>query len=206
MALKRKKSQKGKSSSGFGIFFMGLIVGSLGTVLLQGFLDEGERDVGKGLVNLLGDKQTKSYNLSTDEAISDGKITVGKFQYQELLLEEEYVLPAPPVPEPQAELPKSAPEPTTVTKPAKTTATEGKSSYVIQVGSFRKYQDADRVKALLALNGYEAYIQKVTVEGRGDFYRVRLGPYRQYDVAQQHSGKLVGLDYQPLLFRVKPSG
>ena len=37
--------------------------------------------------------------------------------------------------------------------------------------------DADQLKARLVLSGLEASLQKVTIEGRGNFYRVRLGPY-----------------------------
>ena len=52
------------------------------------------------------------------------------------------------------------------------------ASYILQAASFTTFKDADRLKAKLALAGLEAQIQKVSIEGRGDFYRVRLGPYR----------------------------
>jgi cell division protein FtsN len=49
-------------------------------------------------------------------------------------------------------------------------------SYMLQMGSFRKYEDADRLKASLALLGIEAEIQKVNVNGGEVFHRVRSGP------------------------------
>ena len=80
------------------------------------------------------------------------------------------------------------------------------STYVLQVGSFNQYADADRVKATLALNGLEAFVQKVTVEGRGDFYRVRLGPFDQLETMQEIGESLTKLGYQSLRFRLKNRG
>ncbi len=48
--------------------------------------------------------------------------------------------------------------------------------YILQVGSFRKSADAERLKARLALLGMIAKIQKVTVNDAA-WHRVRLGPY-----------------------------
>jgi cell division protein FtsN len=47
--------------------------------------------------------------------------------------------------------------------------------YWIQAGSFRRYQDADRRKAELALLGLGASIQAVTLDGQ-TWHRVRVGP------------------------------
>jgi cell division protein FtsN len=47
--------------------------------------------------------------------------------------------------------------------------------YWIQAGSFRRYQDADRRKAELALLGFPSGIQAVTLDGQ-TWHRVRIGP------------------------------
>ena len=47
--------------------------------------------------------------------------------------------------------------------------------YWIQAGSFRRYQDADRRKAELALLGLGSSIQAVTLDGQ-TWHRVRIGP------------------------------
>lgn len=47
--------------------------------------------------------------------------------------------------------------------------------YWIQAGSFRRYQDADRRKAELALLGLGSSIQAVSIEGQ-TWHRVRIGP------------------------------
>ena len=47
--------------------------------------------------------------------------------------------------------------------------------YWIQAGSFRRFEDADRRKAELALLGLASSIQAVAIEGQ-DWHRVRIGP------------------------------
>lgn len=53
---------------------------------------------------------------------------------------------------------------------------------MLQMGSFRKYADADRLKASLALVGIQAEIQKVKIDNGETFHRVRAGPYTQEKV------------------------
>ena len=47
--------------------------------------------------------------------------------------------------------------------------------YVLQVGSFSEYVDADRRRAELALHGIESRIQRVTIDDK-TYHRVRIGP------------------------------
>ena len=49
-------------------------------------------------------------------------------------------------------------------------------SYLIQAGSFRSAEDAEALKARLAMLGMVARIQSVSVNGES-WHRVRLGPY-----------------------------
>lgn len=55
-------------------------------------------------------------------------------------------------------------------------ATPGGGSYLIQAGSFRSAEDAEALKARLAMLGLVARIQSVAVNGES-WHRVRLGPY-----------------------------
>lgn len=48
--------------------------------------------------------------------------------------------------------------------------------FILQAGSFRQYEQADKLKASLALLGVEADIQKVTVDN-DTWHRVRIGPF-----------------------------
>lgn len=57
--------------------------------------------------------------------------------------------------------------------------------YILQVGSFRQIEEADNLKARLALLGIEAQIQTVVIRDRDIWYRVRVGPYDSLrDLAQ----------------------
>jgi cell division protein FtsN len=51
----------------------------------------------------------------------------------------------------------------------------------LQVGSFANADDAENFKAKLALLGFEAAIQTVTIPDKGIRHRVRLGPYKNPD-------------------------
>ena len=61
--------------------------------------------------------------------------------------------------------------------PAAVDSGSNATSYLLQVGSFRKYEEADRLKAKLALIGLEAEIQTVRVASDENWHRVRLGPF-----------------------------
>ena len=38
------------------------------------------------------------------------------------------------------------------------------------------YQIADRLRASLALQGFESHVQSIAIDGRDTWHRVRLGP------------------------------
>lgn len=82
--------------------------------------------------------------------------------------------PAPAVTKP-APAPHAAAPTATQSKPA------DKATYFLQAGSFTNVDDADKVKAKLALLGMEANVQPATIPDKGVWYRVRLGPYHGAD-------------------------
>jgi cell division protein FtsN len=49
--------------------------------------------------------------------------------------------------------------------------------YYLQVGSFRRFEDADRLRAKLALQSIESEIQRVTINDTQTWHRVRVGPF-----------------------------
>ena len=57
-------------------------------------------------------------------------------------------------------------------------AAKDNKQYVLQAGSFKTKNDAEKLKASLALLGFEAHIQSVTVNST-PWHRVRIGPYSQ---------------------------
>jgi cell division protein FtsN len=50
------------------------------------------------------------------------------------------------------------------------------SQYMVQAGSFRAFQEADKLRAKLALMGIESRVEKAKV-GSTVWYRVKMGPY-----------------------------
>ena len=49
--------------------------------------------------------------------------------------------------------------------------------YFLQAGSFQKAEDADNLKAKLAMIGIEATVQAADLPGKGLWHRVRVGPF-----------------------------
>jgi len=62
--------------------------------------------------------------------------------------------------------------------------------YILQVGSFRDFSSADKIKAELALLGIFADIQRVMLNGQDVRHRVRLGPYKTMDEMKDISRRL----------------
>jgi cell division protein FtsN len=73
-------------------------------------------------------------------------------------------------------------------------------AYVLQVASFQRFEEADKVKARLALNGITADIQRVVINGKDTWYRVRVGPLRDLQTVEAMRGRLqqAGMDYMLL--------
>jgi cell division protein FtsN len=52
-----------------------------------------------------------------------------------------------------------------------------KEAYYLQVGAYQTVQEADNMKAKLALLGLEAIVQTVSIPEKGVLHRVRVGPF-----------------------------
>ena len=64
---------------------------------------------------------------------------------------------------------------------AKSKPEASKDVYFLQAGSFQNPADADNRKAQLAILGFEAAVEPITLPDKGTWYRVRLGPYTKVD-------------------------
>ena len=96
--------------------------------------------------------------------------------------------PAPATPAPQP----SAPTPV---------ATPG--MYVLQLGAFTRQQDAESLKARLALVGMNARIQPVRLD-RQTYYRVRIGPTSDLDQLNEERARLQEHRFDSILIRFRP--
>jgi cell division protein FtsN len=90
------------------------------------------------------------------------------------------------------------------TAPARVAASpaSGEAVYLLQLGSFRSTSDADRLKASLALLGITARVEKVTIDDKGTYYRVRSGPYSR-DQAYRLHNSLKGNSVDSLIVRAR---
>ena len=77
--------------------------------------------------------------------------------------------------------------------------------YFLQAGAFQNAQDADNLKARLALMGLEASIQTANLGEKGIWHRVRLGPYDDADALGRVRSQLAGsgIEAAPIKVREK---
>ncbi|MFQ5487987.1 MAG: SPOR domain-containing protein [Gammaproteobacteria bacterium] len=75
-------------------------------------------------------------------------------------------------------------------------------TYILQCGSFRDYDDADELKARLALLGIEAQIQTVVIKNGESWHRVRVGPLKGLAAVKPVRRKLKRNDINFVLLKI----
>lgn len=78
---------------------------------------------------------------------------------------------------------------------------EKAGSYALQVGSYRDFNEADRVRAQLALQGIESKVQRVSVDN-DTWHRVRVGPISDLAELNRIRDRLREADMDYLVIRV----
>ncbi len=109
-----------------------------------------------------------------------------RFDFYTILPELEVVLPERPVEE---ERPGRAEEP--------------KASYLLQAGSFRALEQADSMRARLALLGVESTIETVRIKDDEIWHRVRVGPFDNLREVARIQERLRRQEIQTLRVQVK---
>jgi cell division protein FtsN len=115
-------------------------------------------------------------------------------------------LPERPVPEAESQRQASAqaePEPPKIAVPTMPPTSEvqtaavtasppppGASFYTVQVGSFRRDTDAQRLLQQLAQKGYAARLLSITLPGKGLWHRVRIGTFAERAEANEMAQRL----------------
>ena len=84
-------------------------------------------------------------------------------------------------------------------QPAAEVRKEG--AYVLQVGSYRDFNEADRVRAQLALQGIESKVQRVSVDN-DTWHRVRVGPITDLKELNRVRERLREAEMDVLVIRV----
>jgi len=192
MAAKRGKNQARRNGSqgkpGWVWGLAGLVLGGL----IFGYVFMGDQWRSK-LGNLpLPNPNATAPAGNSDAGIADAPPVVvpdkpkPKYDFYTLLPEKEVVIPdAELAEEARAEARKSAPKPpagngsvtpaTTAAVPAVVDAANN-DRYLLQAGAFRGSDEADALKAQIALTGEIAHIESAQINGT-TVYRVRMGPY-----------------------------
>ncbi|NBQ71210.1 MAG: SPOR domain-containing protein, partial [Nitrosomonadaceae bacterium] len=91
-----------------------------------------------------------------------------------------------------ADQPKQPPQPQQqppVTPQTKAPAA-AKEKIFLQAGSFRKNDEAENMKARLAMLGVFASVQPIDLAEKGTWYRVRIGPFSSKTDSDQTSASL----------------
>lgn len=82
-------------------------------------------------------------------------------------------------------------------------AIKSSGHYLLQVGSFRKASDAERVKAELAFLGVESYVEPVVIDSSKTWHRVRVGPFNDNKVLDKVRNRLLDNRVEVMVLRVK---
>jgi len=119
-----------------------------------------------------------------------------RFEFYRLLPDQPSDLPVPP--------PAAQPAPPPVAVPESPTPSPADSTerFLLQVGSFRAREDAERRRAEVALLGYASSIASAEVNG-ATVYRVQIGPLAAGE-AREAESRLKQASIEPLRRRVGP--
>jgi cell division protein FtsN len=90
--------------------------------------------------------------------------------------------------------------PVATTKTTAPTATI--TNYFLQVASFPQYADADRLKAQLLLDNFNANTEKSMINGK-EWYRVVVGPYHDLASLNAAQAQLNTLHFQSIKLQLK---
>lgn len=118
-----------------------------------------------------------------------------RFQFYELLPKDEVRIPEAEPPPSRTVAP--APAPTATPEPEPRPEPEAAARVMLQTGSFQQYEQADQMKARLALMGLQASIREVRVGGQ-TFHRVYLGPFDNEAVADRWTERLQRENFEVL--------
>lgn len=116
-----------------------------------------------------------------------------RFDFYKLLKESEVIVPA-------TEADARQPEPS---RPAPTADAQPQSleEFILQVGSFRRNEEADRLRAQLLLLNLDAYTEQVTLNNDQVWHRVLVGPFNSQSRLANARATLVSNEYNALVLK-----
>lgn len=190
--------ERSKNTSKGNPLFTGLLIGilmgvaaSLGVVMfIKGgespFAQQTSNEITKSVSEKMQD-QAKADQANADaaaEASPDG--TQNRFDFYTILPGSESKVSA----EEEIKIKDDAPEPAL------------QISYYLQVGAFQTGEEADNMKAKLALQGFEAVVQTATTADKAIWHRVRVGPLTNLDQINKTKNDLLKNGFKADLIKV----
>lgn len=133
-------------------------------------------------------QEPKVVTKKTEEKSENAEEEEPRFDFYTLLPKFEVIIPESEIREEQEKL-----------KPKEDVA------YMIQVGSFRNFVEAETLKAQLAFLGIEADIEAISSKGE-TWQRVRVGPFTEKRELNRIRNRLHSNDYNTMLVKVRKDG
>lgn len=193
----RKKSASRQGGNLLGQLLLVLVV------FIAGYLSASLYDLAR-VTNWVGAHvlANNSAALIVNSGAQQAALPKPKFEFYTLLANERVAGAAPDAPSlPTAVLPAKAlplhaplapvaavaltnPAPVVTTAKMAAPITNSRDAYTVQVGSFKRRQEAERMKATLAMKGFDVQIASISQQNV-NWYRVIIGPFASRMQAQQ---------------------
>lgn len=195
--------ERSKNTSKGNPLFTGLLIGilmgvaaSLGVVMfIKGgespFAQQTSNEITKSVSQKMQDKAIADQAIA-DRANADAAAEAGpdgtqnRFDFYTILPGSESKVSA----EEEIKIKDEAPEPAL------------QISYYLQVGAFQTGEEADNMKAKLALQGFEAVVQTATTADKAIWHRVRVGPLTNLDQINKTKNDLLKNGFKADLIKV----
>jgi len=190
--------ERSKNTSKGNPLFTGLLIGilmgvaaSLGVVMfIKGgespFAQQTSNEITKSVSEKMQDKAIADQANADAAAEAGPDGTQNRFDFYTILPGSESKVSA----EEEIKIKDDAPEPAL------------QISYYLQVGAFQTGEEADNMKAKLALQGFEAVVQTASTADKAIWHRVRVGPLTNLDQINKTKNDLLKNGFKADLIKV----
>ncbi len=182
---KRKPVRKKKQTPGWVWFLAGILLGT-GALLIYPYLEKQQAPSVPAPVVIEEKPEPPKPVQKQPEPRIEEEPRHPQFEFYSVL------------PEMEVEVPPDTLRPSATISQTPTSST---GIYQLQVASYRSSEDAERMKASLALKGISARVERVSVNDK-TYYRVRSGPYNRDQAYSLHT-KLRNNNIDSLVIQIK---
>jgi cell division protein FtsN len=140
----------------------------------------------KSVADKITEKSNTEAQASTPAATADSAEDKTRFDFYTILPNSETKVSA----EEERKLKANAPQPVV------------QQSYFLQAGAFQSEEEADNMKAKLALQGFEALVQTATIPDKGVWHRVRVGPLKDLEQINKTKSDLLSNGFKADLIKI----